>query len=225
MNSETPEDLYRTALQAYREKQSVQAVQQLEEVLKLSPAFYDAREALAVIFYNEKRYDDALRILTDWIALQPESIMAHTNLSRCYVAKGMILEAEKEQAAARTLTWKAELKDKKQAMPKTNHAEQIARFKKVIEYDPADVLGYFSLGQAYLEAGQKREAVDTFEKAVEVDPKHSASFLGYGTALEELGDYEKARRIFAQGIRVAEERGDMMTQKKMEAHLRSIEGK
>src|SRR5690349_2045125 len=126
--------------------------------------------------------------------------MAHTNLSRCYVAKGMIAEAEHEQAEARRLTWKAELKSKKAVMPKADYDAQIERYKKIIEFDPADVLGYFSLGTVYLECGRKREALDTFEKAVQVDPKHTASYLGLGQALESLGDVEKAKKIYRQGI-------------------------
>ena len=149
--------------------------------------------------------------------------MAHTNLSRCFVAKGMILEAEHEQAEARRLTWKAELKSKKKDMPKIDYEEQIARFKEVIDLDPADVLGYFSLGNAYLDSGRKREAMETFEKAVEVDPQHSSSYLGLGLSLESLGDLEKAKKIYARGIKVAEGRGDMMTQKKMESHLRRLQ--
>ncbi|MBI3314260.1 MAG: tetratricopeptide repeat protein [Candidatus Omnitrophica bacterium] len=215
-------DLYHEALEDHRKNLDESAVEKLNRVLADSPGFEDAYEALAVILYNLKKYDDAIAVIKKWIVLNPNSIMSHTNLSRCYVAKGMILEAEHEQGEARRLTWKADLKAKKMEMPKVNYEDQIARFKKVIEYDPQDVLGYFSLGNAYLESGKKREAVDTFEKAVQVDPKHTSSYLGLGMALESLGDFEKAKRIYLQGIKVAEVQGDMMPQKKMESRLKAI---
>lgn len=211
--------LYHEALQNHRENQNDQAIENLNRVLQAAPNFEDAYEALSVILYNLKKYDDAIAIIKKWIAINPNSIMSHTNLSRCYVAKGMIAEAEQEQSEARRLTWKAELKGKKMEMPKVDFEAQIARFKKVIDLDPNDVLGYFSLGNAYLDSGRKREAVDTFEKAVSVDPKHSSSYLGLGMALESLGDFEKAKKIYLQGIKVAEERGDMMTEKKMQSRL------
>lgn len=215
--------LYQEALEDYRRRRFTEAEAKLRQVLTLDPTFEDTYEALAVLLYNQKRYDEAIALIRKWIVLNPNSIMSRTNLSRCYAAKGMILEAEREQAEARRLTWKAELKAKKQEMPKVNFEEQIRRFKKVIELDPKDVLGYFSLGTAYLDSGHKREAVETFEKAVAVDPTHSSSYLGLGMALEGLGDRERARRIYLKGARTANERGDMMTLKKMESRLRAIE--
>ena len=213
---------YHNALEFYKQGRLDDAAAELSQILEAAPDFEDAYEALSVILYNQKKYDEAIEVIKKWIALSPDSVMSHTNLSRCYVAKGMILEAEHEQAEARRLTWKAELKSKKQEMPKINYEEQVSRYKQVIELDPADVLGYFSLGNAYLDAGKKREAMETFEKAVEVDPNHSSSYYGLGLALEALGDKEKARKIYARGIKVADQRGDMMTQKKMESRLRDL---
>lgn len=221
MNSAPP--LYHEAMQDYRENKTDQAVEKLQTVLISNSSFEDAYEALAVIFHQQKKFDEAIEMIRKWIRLNPESIMAQTNLSRCFVSKGMIMEAETAQAEARRLTWKAELKAKKIEMPKVDYAEQIDRFKQVIELDPADVLGYFSLGNAYADSGKKREALETFTKAVEVDPKHSSSYLGLGMALEALGDTQKAKIIYAKGIEVAQEKGDMMTQKKMESRLRSAE--
>ena len=97
-------DLYHEALEDYRLKKTDQAIQKILQLLEASPTNEDAHEALAVIYYNEKRYGDAIAIIRKWIAINPESIMAHTNLSRCYVAKEMILEAENAQAQARRAT-------------------------------------------------------------------------------------------------------------------------
>ncbi|HTL48629.1 MAG TPA: tetratricopeptide repeat protein [Verrucomicrobiae bacterium] len=217
------DQIYRDALEHYKHGRQEEALNGLRRVLELSPSHEDACEALSVILYNQQKYDDAAALLKQWISRHPDTVMAHTNLSRCYVAKGMIAEAEHEQAEARRLTWKAELKSKKAVMPKADYDAQIERYKKIIEFDPADVLGYFSLGTVYLECGRKREALDTFEKAVHVDPKHTASYLGLGQALESLGDVEKAKKIYRQGIQVAEASGDMMPQKKMESRIKALE--
>ena len=214
--------LYDEALNDYKHSDFEAAAQKLQKLLEIDSKFEDAYEALSVILYNQKRYDEAITFLKKWTSVNPDALMAHTNLSRCYVAKGMIAEAEQEQAEARKLTWKAELKAKKRELPKFDFEEQISRFKKVIEFDPADVLGYFSWGNAYLDAGKKREAMETFEKAVEVDPLHSASYYGLGMALESLGDSKKAKSAYEKGIKVAEGRGDVMTQRKMEARIRGL---
>lgn len=148
--------------------------------------------------------------------------MARTNLSRFYLQKGMIAEAEHEQGEARKLSWIEELKQKKMAMPKINYEERIERYKKVIELDPSDILGYYTLGDTYLEMKQYAEAAEIFEKGLKVDAKHSSTYWGLGQAYQALGEKGKAAEIFRKGVAVADEKGDVMTQKKMEARLRQL---
>lgn len=216
------EILYQEALKFFKEQKLPEAIQKLEALLQHDPAFEDAYEALAIFYSKVNRLDQAVETAKKWIRLNPQSKMAHTNLSRFYVAKGMIAEAEHEQGEARRLGWIEELKEKKMKMPKVDPREKIERFKKVIALDPNDVLGYYSLGDACLENAMYREAVETFSQGLQVDPKHSSSYLGLGTAYQALGEKEKAIEIFKKGIAVADERGDVMTQKKMEARLSQL---
>ena len=99
---------------------------------------------------------------------------------------------------------------------------RIERYKKVIQLDPNDVLGYFSLGSAYLDAKRLSEAKSLFEKAVEVDPKHSPSYFSLGLALESLDQKKEAVQIYTKGVQVADERGDMIPLKKMQARLEML---
>lgn len=214
--------LYQSALKDFGDNKLEEANQKLHQVLEKDPQHEDAYEALAVTLYTQKNYDYAIYMIKKWIKQNPNSIMAQTNLSRCYVAKEMILEAENAQAEARRLTWMAELKEKKQQAPKVDYQEKIERYKQVIELDPKDVLGYFSLGQTYLDAGMKRESVDTFAKAIEVNADHSSSYFGYGQALEGLGDPKKALEIYQKGVKIAEKQGDVLTQRRMESRIKAL---
>lgn len=217
-----PVTLYDSALRDHKTGKSGEAIEKLSLLLRDHPKFEDAYEALSVVLYQQKKYDEAIGLLKKWLAVNPQAMMAYTNLSRCYVAKEMIAEAEQAQAEARKLSWKMDLKAKKRDIPSIDYEEQIQRFKKVIELDPTDVLGYFSLGTAYAVAGKKREAMDTFRKAVEVDPQHSSSYYGLGMALESLGDLKQACEIYQKGILAADAHGDIMTQRKMESRLRNL---
>lgn len=222
-SSPLPEDLFHQALELNDAGQSAASEKLLRDLISLYPAFEDAYEALAVMLYNVKRYDDAISLLGEWIRINPDALMARTNLSRCFAAKGMIAEAEEAQAEARRLTWKAELAEGKKNLPPVDHAGQIARFKEIIKLDPEDVLGHFSLATAYMNAGMKREALDAFEQAVRVDPGHSSSWLGLGNVLEALGDRRRAVETYRQGILAADRKGDMVPLRKMEARLRALE--
>lgn len=214
--------IYEETLQLFKSRKLPDAIRKLESLLVKDPTFEDAYEALAIFYSKVSRLDDAIETVKQWIRLNPRSKMAHVNLSRFYVQKGMIAEAEHEQAEARRLSWAEELTQKKMKMPEIDPQERIERFKKVIELDPRDVLGYFSLGDAYLENGRYGEAVEIFSRGLEVDPSHSSSYLGLGAAYQALEEKEKAIEIFKKGIAVAASKGDVMTQKKMEARLSQL---
>jgi len=214
--------LYQEALALFKERKLSEAVRKAKALLKKDPAFEDGYEALAIFYSKVDRLDDAIETAKKWIRLNPRSKMAHTNLSRFYVQKGMIAEAEHEQGEARRLGWIEELSEKKMKMPVVNPMEKIERFKKVIALDPNDVLGYYSLGDVYLEMARYPEAAQIFTQGLAVDPTHSSSYYGLGQAYQALGEKEKAKEVFQKGIRVADERGDVMTRKKMEARLRQL---
>ncbi|HCM43040.1 MAG TPA: hypothetical protein DIS66_07005 [Candidatus Omnitrophica bacterium] len=218
-----PEELFKQALLHFKNGQTEEACKKLSHTIEIDSKFEDGYEALAVILINQDKISEAVQIIAEWLKINPNAVMAYTNLSRCLMRQGKIPEAEEAQAKAATLGWRQAAGLKPQAEPAAvDNLEKIERFKKVIELDPADVLGYFSLGNAYLDAYKKDLARQTFEKAVQVDPEHSSSYYGLGQAWEALGNKEKATEIYKQGITVADKKGDMMTQRKMEARLRTL---
>lgn len=232
---EDAEHFYQESLVLFRSGHLNQAIEQLEKTLVLNPKFLDALETLGVLYSKVDRLDEAIDTMKQLSRIAPNHIMAHANLSRFYVQKGMILEAEQEQAEARRLSWKAELQAQKSAgriKEKTPEEEtqdrekelqgRIERYQKVIALDPNDVLGYFSLGTALMEAKRLEDACRAFEKAVSVDPNHSPSYFNLGVVLESLNQKEVALGIYEKGIRVADSRGDMIPLRKMEARLRML---
>lgn len=227
--------LYQNAIELFRKGELQEAIVQLEEALRLDWDFPDALEALGVLYSKVDRLDDAIEAMKRLAKISPNHVMAHANLSRFYVQKGMILEAEQEQAEARRLSWKAELKAERsvssKAAERSSEADaedekrdlesRISRYQKVIQLDPKDVLGYFSLGTAYLEGKRLEEARKAFEQAIQVDPQHSPSYFNLGVTLESLKEPSKAVEVYRKGIKVAEDRGDIIPLRKMEARLRA----
>ncbi len=234
---EEAERLYQESLTLFRSGHLDQAIAKLEQSLTLDSKYPDALETLGVLYAKVEQLDKAIELMKRLTKVAPNHIMARTNLSRFYVQKGMILEAEQEQAEARRLSWKAELQAQKTAgriKDKTPEEEtkdrekeiqsRIERYQKVIELDPKDVLGYFSLGSALMDAKRLQEARSAFEKAISVDPNHSPSYFNLGVVLESLAQAEESCRIYEKGIQVADSRGDMIPLRKMEARLRMLKG-
>ena len=230
-----PKALYEEAIRLFKTNLFQEAAKFLEQAVSISPENPDFLEALGVIYGRLNRVDEAINLMKKLASIDPDHLMAHVNLSQFYARKGMIDEAEHEQAEARRLSWKAELRAKKVSdfeiekislEDEKTQVEAIERkieqYKKVIEYDPKDVLGYFTLGAAYLQGKRYQEASEAFRKAVEVNPEHSPSYVGFGEALEGLGQKEEALQVYQKGIPVADRKGDMIPLRKMESRVRKL---
>ncbi len=219
-------------LEAAQKQRWDESISLLQQAIKIDKNLIDAYESLGVIYGKLGRLDEAIGIMKQLAALDPDHVMAHANMSRFYQQKGMLEEAEAEQAEARRLAWKRDLKspgageeslieDEDEKMRQI--AGKIERYKKVVELDPKDILGYFSLGSALHEAKRYSEAVDILSQGLLVDPKHSPTYLTLGMSYEALGEILKARFIYEQGIPVANGRGDIIPLRKMESRLRKLE--
>jgi len=81
----------------------------------------------------------------------------------------------------------------------------------------------FSLGGAYLKAGDNDRAVAHLARAVAHDPQYSAAWKLYGKALTETGRFADAMAAFDSGIAVAEGKGDIQAAKEMRVFRRRAE--
>lgn len=222
---ENTDALFKKAMHLFSEDRYEDARLVLETALQINDRHADTLEALGVIYERLNRPDDAVTLFKKLSHVEPDNLMAHSNLSRIYAKQGKIAEAEAEQAEARRISWKHQLKERQTSQPNFTLKERIDRYKRVIEIAPNDVLGYFSLGSAYIEGGNWIEAETAFRKAISVDPEHSSSYLGLGQALQEQNRVDDAVQIFQTGITISERRGDMIPFKKMSARLKEIRGK
>jgi Tfp pilus assembly protein PilF len=99
----------------------------------------------------------------------------------------------------------------------------IENFENMLATGKDNALLRFSLGNAYLGAGDATRAVTHLRKAVEHDPKYSAAWKLLGRALNEAGDAKAALEAYRQGIAVAEAKGDVQAAKEMTVFARRIE--
>jgi len=102
-------DLYRDGLKRHRAKDYEGAITLLEQAVALDATLADAWEALGVLHDKLGHVDAAIAATQRWADLEPDEVMAHTNLSRFFMKKGMKEKAEEEQGKARLLGWKQEL--------------------------------------------------------------------------------------------------------------------
>jgi predicted Zn-dependent protease len=80
----------------------------------------------------------------------------------------------------------------------------------------------YSLGNEYLKLGFADKAAEHFRQAVTHDPKYSAAWKLLGKALAEAGRGNEAIEAYENGIRVAEEKGDLQAAKEMAVFLKRL---
>lgn len=100
---------------------------------------------------------------------------------------------------------------------------RIEQFKKMAEADPDNELGHFSLGRAYMDADMLPEAVASFQKTIELNPKLSKVYQLLASALLKQGKRDAAVAQLTAGVKIADERGDLMPKNDMIKMLRELD--
>ena len=80
-----------------------EAIECFEQAIKLDPKFDTAYNALAEALNKSGKLDQANDAAKKMVEISPNDPFAHTALSRLYVQKGMIEDAEREMAISHQL--------------------------------------------------------------------------------------------------------------------------
>ncbi len=201
-------ELYDEGLTDFRNDDLKSAEQRLRQAIKLNTRFSDAYEALGVMLGRQDRYPEAIELMEKLAEVDPDSTMAHTNLSLFLMKTGKIEEAENHKSLATLKTFKKfgdEAKEKEASIQRTKaEAEEFARrekmFLEVLEIDPEDTLANYGLGSLAVERSEWEKARGFLEKVVSVDSKYSVAYLALGKAYKGLGMKDHARETFRKGI-------------------------
>ena len=81
----------------------------------------------------------------------------------------------------------------------------------------------FSLGNAYLMAGDAERALPHLQAAIAQDPHYSAAWKLLGKALAQSGDLAAAAATYRAGIVAASEKGDKQAAKEMSVFLKRLD--
>ena len=104
----------------------------------------------------------------------------------------------------------------------TDTTQRIEQFRKLTADNPADPLGYFSLGRAQLEAGSNDDAVLSLQRALALDSRLSRAYQLLARAQLALGRRDEALKSLRDGVTVAHQRGDQMPKNEMLAMFAEI---
>ena len=164
------------------------------------------------------------------VEINPEEIMAHSNLSVYYMQQGRIEDAEREKGEATALQFDKAIsenmaKKKTESLEKKNLAEKeekISMFKQVLEIDPIDQVANFGLGSVYHDLKRYEEALPPLQMVVKEYKDYSAAYVLLGKTMEKLLRQNEAMEVYRDGIAVASKKGDLMPLKEMQQKLNQL---
>jgi Fe-S cluster biosynthesis and repair protein YggX len=99
---------------------------------------------------------------------------------------------------------------------------RIEQFRKMAEADPNNELGHFSLGKAYLDAGQSSDAIRSFQRSLELNPNTAKVYELLAKSLLKEDRKDDAIAQLTRGVEVAAARGDLMPKNEMIRMLKEL---
>lgn len=101
---------------------------------------------------------------------------------------------------------------------------RIEQFRKMANDDPTNEVAHFSLGREHLAAGQFDAAVASLGRCLELNPNISKAYQLQAEALQQLGRRDEAIAKLTEGVKRADERGEMMPRNEMVKMLQAMGG-
>ena len=102
------------------------------------------------------------------------------------------------------------------AQAQKSRREMLEQF---VAQKPADAFARYGLALECVKLGDDHAALAHFQSLLETSPQYVAAYFQYGQLLSRLGRIDEARRIFADGIVVAQKTGDIHARDEMQAAL------
>jgi len=178
----------------------------------------------ATQLFNEKKYDDALLILEQFLAQNPKAYQVQLLIGDCYREKGEIDKAIEVYAKA-IEDAKADEKLGAQVMTKGLAALGDAYlrkgdldkaqlyFKQSVDADPEDETLAYNVGEIFFSNQKLDEAMIYFTKATEIKPDWATPYYKLGLVSLNKADYAAAKEYF-QKFLTLEPEGELAAQAK-----------
>jgi tetratricopeptide (TPR) repeat protein len=155
---------------------------------------------------QQPRREEAVRLLTRVVQLQPNNAEAHNDLGNALRDQGRLNEAA--AALSRAVALKPEL-----ALAHANLGnvlrdlgrvdEAVDAYHRAIRIKPDYAAAYSNLGNTLYDKGRLEDAVGAFRRAIELDPGFAPAHSNLGVALQSLGRSEQAAAVFRRAIELA----------------------
>ncbi len=180
----------------------------IKAAVKLEDNFFEAEcyNAIALVYFNQGKHDEAIAAYKQAIAIAPEQIFVWNNLGN------LCLKIMRNDEAM--LAFQKALKHNDKDPVAWNGLanvyysigyidDSITAFRKAIEYAPTLAHPWSGLGDAYVSVGRDLEAVAAFQKAIELNKQLIAPWLRLADIYCRQGRNKDAVKTYQRALNVS----------------------
>jgi len=185
--------------------QTVEAIRQFREAVRLQPGDADAHNNLGVALSKTGQTDEAIVEYQEALRLKPGDVKAHYNLGNALGRKGRVDEAISQyQEALRLKPGYAEAHcNLGVALGRKGQTDAaISQFQEAIRLKPADANACCDLGVAFLQKGQIEQAIGQLQSAIRLNPVHAEAHNKLGVAFDRQGRRGDAIAQYREAVRL-----------------------
>lgn len=194
------EDLFRAAVESYREGKLDEALTPCLRAIELSPKDYRPRALAGYIYVLQRKYKSASEAFSEAIRLNPQQ-------RELYFAKAQADRFRNARVEALAAVRKATEVDPNYAeawallgeligYSKDHRDEGIAALRTAIRLDPKLVAPYETLGNVLAYAKDVKGAEEAFRQGMAADPKRMSGRFALGRLLLKQGRLAEARKLW-----------------------------
>jgi tetratricopeptide (TPR) repeat protein len=157
----------------------------------------------AIIYRNQKRYDEATAAAIKAIWLDRTSAAPYNTLGQIFTDQRMFEKGIDEYRTAikldpRNVATHYNLGNALRNLGKNDEA--IAEFREAIRLDPKNSAAHTNLGLMLRAVGKDDEAIAEYHKAIEADPQNAIAYNDLGVALQHAEKFNDAISEFKKAV-------------------------
>ena len=194
-----PDALYAEAVALWRERRRDEAIQLMDEALRLKPDFADALSMGGYMLSECGKPEPAMRFYRRALELDASLVVAHLNFGKLLFAAGRFPEALASFSEATKLAphdpdaWCSRAGVLRELGRLEDSIEAAERALELRHDFPEAAI---NLGNALLKLDRSHQALEAYLKASAPGPCRAKALLGHGLALRSLGRFSEAMAAF-----------------------------
>jgi len=163
--------------------------------------------------FSERKYDEVLALLNQFLEINPEAYQTHINIGDCYKEKGeyekaleeynLALEtAKNDEKLGKEMTAKALSGIGDCYLKRGDFEKAQSLFKESIELLPDNEILAYNVGEIYFSNQKMDEAIQYYALTIKIKPDWSLPYYKQGLVYLNKTDYENAKVNFQKFLEI-----------------------